>query len=108
MRGGVGVVEAALVQVAQGVEIRRRHQGVVDGVKRLRGVHPSEPATVSEAQCPACAGVGDGPHVVGVDRVGGRLHPLPQAAGDPLLDGQEGHHVEQVGRSPGSAGDPRS
>ena len=35
MRGGVGVVEAALVQVSQGVEVGRRHQGVVDGVKRL-------------------------------------------------------------------------
>ena len=25
-----------------------------------------------------------------------RLDPLPQPAGDRLLDGQEGHHVEQV------------
>ena len=51
---------------------------------------------MSEAQCPDCRRVAMAPHVVGVDRVGGCLDPFPQAAGDPLLDGQEGHHVEQL------------
>jgi hypothetical protein len=30
------------------------------------------------------------PHVIGVNG-GGRLNSFPQAAGDPLLNGQEGH-----------------
>ena len=93
--GGVGIVEAALVQVPQGVEIRCRHEGVVDGVKRLawgvRGIGHGE-----RGPMPGLPAGGDGPHVVGVDRVGGRLHPFPQAAGDPLLDGQEGHHVNEL------------
>ena len=94
-RGGVRVVEAALVQVPQGVEIRRRHERVVNGVKRLawgvRGIGHRE-----RGPMPGLPAGGDGPHVVGVDRVGGRLDPFPQAAGDPLLDGQEGHHVNQL------------
>ena len=41
----VGIVEAALVLVAEGIEIRRRDEGVVDGVKRLRGgVRANRPA----------------------------------------------------------------
>ena len=93
--GGVGIVEAALVQVPQGVEIRRRHEGVVNGMERLpggiRGTGHGE-----RGPMPGLPAGGDGPHVVGVDRVGGRLDPLPQAAGDPLLDGQERHHVEKL------------
>ena len=81
--------------VPQGEEVGGRHEGVVDGVEGLAG----DLGGTGHGGRGPMAGLppgGDGPHVVGVDRVGRRLDPLPQAAGDPLLDGQEGHHVEQL------------
>ena len=81
--------------IAQGEEVGGGHQGVVDGVQRLARA----PRVHRHSQRGPMAGLpagGDGPHLVGVDRVRRRLHPLPQAAGDGLLDGQEGHHVDEV------------
>ena len=93
--GGVGIIEAGLVQVPQGEEICRRHECVVNGVKRLawgiRGIGHRE-----RGPMPGLPAGGDGPYIVGVDRVGGRLNPFPQTAGDPLLDGQESHHVNEL------------
>jgi len=42
------------------------------------------------------AASGDGPHVVGVDRLSSCLNPLSQAAGNSLLDSQEGHHIKEL------------
>ena len=92
---GVREVEVGPVLVPQGEEVGGGGQGVVD---RMEGLAGDLGGTGDGGGGPVAVlpPGGDGPHLVGVQRGRRALDPLPQSAGDGLLDVQEGHHVDQV------------
>ena len=89
------VIEAALVLVSQRIEIRCRHESIVDGMKGLSwGIGRTRNAERSPMS--RLTARGNGTHVVCVDRVSGRLNSFPQAAGDPLFHHQKRHHFGKM------------
>ena len=69
-------IESLAILVPQGVELRCRHQGIVNGIEGLPG-NLSGTDDIWRSPMPSLPSGGDGPDFLGIHRVRGALDPFP-------------------------------